>query len=352
MRELVVPRRVEPGDKVAVVSPSWAAPAYFPDVHEQALRRIRDELGLVPVEYDTTRRAATPAERAADLHRAFADPEIRAVFATIGGDDQITVLPHLDAAVLTADPKPFLGYSDNTNLLNWLWFHGVEAVHGGSTQVHLGPGPRVDDEQLVSLRAALFGGDVELRPVARSRDVGLGWDHPDALRVAPPDQPAEPWSWSGPERVVTGPTWGGNIEILLWTLAVGRFVLPVEAYAGCVLLLEPSEERPPPEEVFRMLRNLGERGILEVCPALLWGRPSVGDLDGTPPAEEGARLRGEWRESVQRAIAAYHPNMLAVLDVDFGHTSPQWLVPYGGSVTVDGVRRTITGHFVRDRART
>ena len=56
---------------------------------------------------------------ARQLHAAFADPGIRAVLATIGGDDQITVVPHLDPAVLTADPKPFLGYSDNT-LLTWM----------------------------------------------------------------------------------------------------------------------------------------------------------------------------------------------------------------------------------------
>lgn len=37
--------RVRPGDRVAVVSPSFAAPAIGPHVHEQALRRIRDELG-------------------------------------------------------------------------------------------------------------------------------------------------------------------------------------------------------------------------------------------------------------------------------------------------------------------
>ena len=123
-----VPPKLRPGDRVAVVSPSFAAPALFPAVHEQALRRIRSELGLEPVEFPTTRRfGAAPADRAADLMAAFADPEIRAVFATIGGDDQITVLPHLDPAPFVADPKPFFGFSDNTNLLNWLWNHGVAA---------------------------------------------------------------------------------------------------------------------------------------------------------------------------------------------------------------------------------
>src|SRR5690606_3470594 len=145
------------GDKVAVVSPSFAAPAIAPAVHEQAMQRLQAVTGLVPVEYPTTRRlGASARERADDLNAAFADPEIRAVLATVGGEDQITVIPYLDAALVTNDPKPFLGYSDNTNLLNWLWVNGVPGFYGGSTQVHLGPGPHVDPEHAVSLCSALL----------------------------------------------------------------------------------------------------------------------------------------------------------------------------------------------------
>src|SRR5688500_16555909 len=172
------PPKLKPGDRVAIVSPSWAGPGVFPAQHEQALRRIRDELGLEPVEFPTTRRpGSSAADRAADLMAAWADPSIRAVFATIGGDDQITVLPHLDPAPFRADPKPFLGYSDNTNLLNWLWTHGVAGYHGGSTMVHLARGGGIDPEHAESLRAALFTtGDLEIRPVERFTDEELGWD--------------------------------------------------------------------------------------------------------------------------------------------------------------------------------
>jgi len=63
------------------------------------MRVLRDDLGLIPVEYPTTRLVdASPQERAAALMSAFADPTIRAVLSTIGGDDQITVLPHVDPA--------------------------------------------------------------------------------------------------------------------------------------------------------------------------------------------------------------------------------------------------------------
>jgi muramoyltetrapeptide carboxypeptidase LdcA involved in peptidoglycan recycling len=41
-------------------------------------------------------------------------------------------------------------------------------------------------------------------------------------------------------------------------------------------------------------------------------------------------------------LAEYAPQTMAVLDVDFGHTDPQLVIPYGGVVRVDGAARRIT----------
>ena len=96
--DVVHPRKARPGDRIAVLSPSFAAAGAFPAVHEQAMRRLTEVTGLVPVEYPTTRRvgASAPA-RAADVNAAFADPEVRGILAVVGGEDQITVILHLDA---------------------------------------------------------------------------------------------------------------------------------------------------------------------------------------------------------------------------------------------------------------
>ena len=126
---------------------------------------------------------------------AFADPSIRAVLATIGGDDEITLLPHLDPGVVVACPKPFAGYSDNTNLLNWLWNLGVPSYHGGSTMVHLGRGGRLHPRLV---RVAARGshrrrgpGPAPGRGLQRRR-AGLG--RPEALGQEPSTQPAgERW---------------------------------------------------------------------------------------------------------------------------------------------------------------
>lgn len=345
--DLVRPPKLTTGDRVAVVSPSFAVPARLPAVHEIAMHRLREEIGLAPVEYPTTRRlGASPADRAADLNAAFRDPSIRAVLATIGGSDQITVLPHLDPTLVRADPKPFFGFSDNTNLLNWLWFHGVAGYHGGSTQIHLGRGGGLHPVSSDSLRAALFSsGDLEITEVAEFVEDEFEWDDPRRLTCSPPALPASGWTWHQPDRVVRAPTWGGNLEILEWVLASNRYVRDVSAYAGCVLLLETSEELPSAEQVFRILRNMGERGLLAQFPAALVARPKASFVLTPKTAQEREQYRDDQRAAVLRAFADYNPDAMIVFDVDFGHTDPQWVLPYGGELTVNGPARRVIAHL-------
>src|SRR5215831_12484290 len=237
------PPKPRPGDKVAVLSPSWGGPAHFPEVFELGLRRLRETFDLVPVEYPTTRVLGASAQaRADDLHAAFADPEITAVLASIGGDDQITVVPLLDDDLLRDNPKPFFGYSDNTNFLNYLYGLGLVAYHGGSVMVHLGRAGRLHPAHEQSLRAALFTADQWFELVAPTEwgDELIPWSEPERFGEEPPMVASQGWDWLNPDALVEAPTWGGNLEIVSWLLQAGR-VERSENYAGQVLLLETSE---------------------------------------------------------------------------------------------------------------
>jgi len=344
---IVAPRKAEPGDKVAVVSPSFAAPGFAPAVHEQAMERLADVTGLVPVEYPTTRRlGATARDRAADLNAAFGDPEIRAVIATIGGEDQITVSPHLDADLVRADPKPFLGYSDNTNLLNWLWCLGVAGFHGGSTQVHLGPGPEVDPVHAASLRAALLTGErLEITEPGVSEDTGKDWHDPAALKEYGDREPTEPWTWAGPTTSVTGRTWGGCAEVVAWMLAAGRFPADPSVVEGGVLLFETSEDLIPAREFGWILRSLGERGLLAAADAVVVSRPPTSNLEQRPGPEERGARRAEQRDVAITTVHDYNPEAVVVVGVPFGHTRPQWILPHGGFVTVDGAAQRLWADY-------
>jgi hypothetical protein len=52
---VLIPPKAQPGDRVAILSPAFPAPAAGPEVHNQAMRRLQELTGLVPVEYPTTR---------------------------------------------------------------------------------------------------------------------------------------------------------------------------------------------------------------------------------------------------------------------------------------------------------
>ncbi|WP_369238307.1 S66 peptidase family protein [Streptomyces sp. R21] len=299
------PPKPSPGDRIAVLSPSSGLPGLLPLPYELGLERLRKEYGLEPVEYPTTRKmGATPRERADDIHAAFADPTVKAVIASIGGDDQITVLPLLDRELIRANPK-------------------LTAE---------------------SLRAALFtSGPYELRPAERFGDVNRPWQDPATFDSEPATEPGGGWIWHRPDRVVEARSWGGNIEILSWLLMADREIAhDTSVYDGQVLFLETSEDMPSANDVFWILRSMGERGLLQRFPALLMGRAKAWSFERPNDAEAKARYAREQREAVLKALGMYAPEMMVVFDVDFGHTDPQLVIPYGGTVRADGPARRIT----------
>ncbi len=341
------PPKLHPGDHVAIVSPSWAGAGVFPEVQEIALRVLRDKLSLMPVEYPTTRQiGASAKERAHDLNTAFADPDIKAVMAVIGGSDQITVLPYLDAEAIAATPKAYFGYSDNTNLLNYLWNLDIVSYHGGSTLVHLARPGGVHPVFLTSLRHALFDHEtVEIVPVTEFTDLQAKWEDLSTLEKALPTMSEPGWHWHRATKVVTGPAWGGNLEIVHWNLAANRWILPNDSYEGCVLMLETSEEMPSADEVFRMLRNFGERGLLEQFPAVVFAKAKAWHTHAPLSESERIKFREDQEAAVLRALDSYNREALFVYGPDFGHTDPQYVLPFGGQWTINGPAQRISVQY-------
>ena len=334
------------GDAVAVLSPSGRAVSRFPAPFDLGLARLREHFELVPVEYPTTRAAeASPRERARDVHAAFADPDVKAVMASIGGEDELKVLAHLDPSLLAAHPKPFFGYSDNTNLHLLLWNLGVVSYHGGAVMVQLARPGAMHPVTRQSLEQALFTqgaqGTYSLEPAAEYSDEDRDWNDPKAFSLEPPMVVAEPWSWVGPKKTVSGPAWGGSLEIVDFHLRTNRYLLAEEAYDGAILFLETSEELPPASFVYRTLMCMGERGLLQRFSAVLWGRPKAWSHEQRNAPSAKARYTEAQREAVLAALSEYHPDAPLVFGVDFGHTDPQYVIPSGGTVTVDSERQRI-----------
>ena len=124
-----------------------------------------------------------------------------------------------------------------------------------------------------------------------------------------------------------------------------RDVPTPDEIAGHILILETSEEMPGAEEVFRTLRNIGERGLLGRLAALLIGRAKAWDFAHQTTLAERATYAAHQRQAVTEAMATYNPGTTVVFDIDFGHTDPQLIIPYGGLVRIDGPARTISVRY-------
>jgi muramoyltetrapeptide carboxypeptidase LdcA involved in peptidoglycan recycling len=143
---------------------------------------------------------------------------------------------------------------------------------------------------------------------------------------------------------VQGRTWGGCLEIIGWLTAADRVPSAAEL-AGSVLVFETSNELPGAREVFRIVRNLGERGLLAAFPAIVVGRPKAWDFDKPHTLDERRAWGEAQREAILRALAPYADDPVVVFDVDLGHTDPQLVIPYGGEIRVDAVERRISVRY-------
>jgi muramoyltetrapeptide carboxypeptidase LdcA involved in peptidoglycan recycling len=336
----VTPGRLRRGDTVAIVSPSWGGPSRFPAVYEHGLAILREELGLTVREMPHARAdadwlSAHPEARASDIEAALQDPEVRGIWCSIGGDDSLRILPHLDPSLPAKRPKVLVGFSDSTTLLVWMRRNGVVSFHGPSILAGISQWRTFPPEFGEQLRAVLFGGAAETRYVAfPSFSEGYpDWGDPAHLGRTHPKRPSEPWNWWNAPRAVEGELFGGNFEALEF-LKGTPFFPPPEFFDDKLLFLETSEEVPPPKAVARGLRNYGVAGILDRIAGLLIARPRG-------YSEEA---RGELHRRVRSVVVDEfgRSELPVVIGLPFGHTDPQWVLPLGVRARLEPVGPTFS----------
>ncbi len=215
---LLKPKVLRPGDTVGLITPS----TYVSDPDRLALaRRTMDFLGL---KYKFGRAvgrrdgylAGSIADRVADLHAMFADPEVKAVFCIRGGYGAAMLLDKIDFDLIRRNPKIFVGYSDITAL--HLGIHrmtGLVTFHGPVTL------SRFTDYTLDNFKRAIF----EAKPLGRLTNP------PEEPRIRP----------THPTRTLragkaTGPLTGGNLSLISSTLGTPWEIVQPPALSGTIVV--------------------------------------------------------------------------------------------------------------------
>ena len=235
----------------AVVSPASTPQSARVDSGMAALRalgfaphRSANALARGPLYF-----AGSPQARLDDLHAAFADPAMRALFATRGGYGSNYLLGGLDLDLIAKNPKPFFAYSDLTALqLHLLDRIGLPAFHGPMLSADFA---RPDGVHLFSLHAALSG-----QPYSVAATEGLRPLHPGHAR---------------------GTLYGGCLSILVALLGT-PFAPQTE---GKLLFLEDVGAKP--YQVDRMLWQLKQAGKLAGVTGIVFGEMFGCVSPGAPP---------------------------------------------------------------------
>lgn len=346
MKEMQKLSKLKKGDKVAIVSPSFAAPGKWPEVYELGLRRIREVFDLEPFEFAVTKKiGASGEERSKDLIDAFEDATIKAVIASLGGDDQVTFVKNLPITPFVNNPKPFFGYSDNSHFCNFLFLNGIPSYYGATLFTQFAMQGEMDSFTTEYIKHALFDeGEFELRPSTEYNDQGLSWNDLENLTKRRTYWQNDGWQWDGKNNA-EGLLWGGCIESVDEMLRNNIPIPTLEQFKDIVLMFESSEEIPSADYVFRIMRAFGERGILAQVRGVLMGRPKAWEFDKQNSSEEKNTYRKEQQTAIQKAMQQYNPNVPLVQNLDFGHTDPQIPMPYGSRVRIDFENKKIFATF-------
>ena len=317
MTRYTFPPPLREHDLVCVVAParSLAMSWITDDIVHLATQRL-EGLGL-RVRFGRHVRAlddaasSSVAHRLADLHAAFADPEVKLILTVIGGYNSNQLLDGLDWDLIRGNPKRLCGFSDITALQNAMLARAGMVSWYGPHFIDFGM-KRGSEYTTEQFRAAMFeeGPRVLPMPAAWSDDM---WARDQDVRRFDPDTSMRVVR----AGVAEGTLVGGNLCTL--NLLQGTPWMP--ALDGTVLLVEDDEESRAPHfdrDLLSLLHQPGFAGVRGVIVGR-FQRASAITAEQLDRLLDKPRLKG----------------IPIVADAPFGHTSPRATLPLGGHVRLE-----------------
>lgn len=309
LRDNLLPKSLEKGDLIGIISPSAAMADEMEFVFA---KEAVEALGFRVVlgEHLTKRRghlAGLDIERAADLNNMFADQDVNAIICLRGGSGAARILPLIDYENIKKNPKPLLGYSDITALHNAIYaqtglitFHGPNGSGSWNSfnvnqfnQMFL-------ERKLVRFENEMKQGDDLVVKNNRIQTIFPG--------------------------IAEGVIVGGNLTVL--TALAGSPYLP--DFKDKILFLEDVEESP--YRIDRMMSTLLLMGVLDQIKGFIFGQCT----DCDPSSGFGSLTIKQILDDyiLPLNIPAYRGAMI-------GHVSKQFIIPNGALVSMDATQGII-----------
>lgn len=338
MTTFLKPKKLARGDIIAVLSPSAGLPRIFPYIFDNGLKILK-EWGLNIKEYPTARMdlnflRQNPKIRAKDIKDAFADPEIKAIITSIGGDDSVRILPFLDKKIIKSNPKILMGYSDATTIHTFCNQLGLITFYGPSIMAGFSQMKALPESFENHVREMLFEPkpEYEYHPYDVYCDGYPDWSKKENTGKVNGLKKNEGFRWLQGNGVVQGQLFGGCIEVL--EMLNGTDFWPdKEFWHGKILILETSEAKPTLHEIDHVLRNYGMQGIYDKIKGILFGRAR--DYSDEEKQELEKKILSTVAGEFDRV------DLPIIANMDFGHTDPQLVFPLGTKAEIDCLNQKI-----------
>ncbi len=297
-KAIVKPRALRPGDTVGVVAPAAAVDREYLERGVAALtamgyrvkvsRHALDRRGIL---------AGDDQVRAAELAAFFADTEVQAIFAARGGYGCGRLLPLIDFKAMVRTPKIFMGFSDETYLLNAIVDQcGMVSFHGPMVAMDFARG--VNGAARTHLARMLAG---EGSGCALAAETVV---HPGTAR---------------------GVLIGGCLSVI-----VAMIGTPWEPdFTGRILFLEDTGEKA--YRVDRMMTQLRQAGVLRRAAGIVFG--AIHPVNGN--AAEHALIS----EFIAGQTADLDCPVLS--GIEAGHGTENFVLPLGLEAQVDTAARRL-----------
>lgn len=329
--KLVKPKKLNKGDTIATISPCWGVAGAEDAVWKYEIGKQRlEEFGLKVVAAPNSMKGEkylqqNPQSRAEDILWAFENNDIKAIIANIGGNDSEIVLPYLNPETIRHNPKIFIGYSDVMNYHLYCYKVGLSTFYGHNLLPNIAETPLFHPYSKQWFEKVFFDNSVigEIKP---AKTYSCDYNNYFDKNYAKQYHKETGYIFIQGSGIVKGQLFGGHTGIRNFK------GIKAEDFFDKILFIEDIAEHFTPKHLADFIDWLGNIGALRKIRGLLIGKLCSYD---SFIKHENALLKivNEKYGLTDLAIVA---------NMNFGHTSPVCILPYGVEMEFDFDNRTIS----------
>lgn len=328
--KLVKPMKLNKGDTIATISPCWGIAGEKNVVWKYQIGKQRLEgFDLKVVAAPNSMKGEkylqqNPKARAEDILWAFENSDIKAIIANIGGNDSQIVLPYLKEEIIKCNPKIFIGYSDVMNYHLYCYKAGLSTFYGHNLLPNIAETPHFHPYSKQWFEKVLFDNTPigEIAPAnTYSSDENNFYDKNYEKQY----HKETGYIFIQGHGKIKGQLFGGHTGIRDFE------GIKAEDFFDKIVFIEDIAEFFTPNHLADFIDWLGSIGALQKIKGLL-----IGKLCNYNTFEEH-------KKAVLKIVnEKYGLNDLAIVaNMNFGHTSPICILPYGAEAEIEFENRKI-----------